>query len=225
MGDIQTYFKTLKIGDLTRGPQRVRLEGPQVEMKPTTWAARAVPRVQGPGVYFEVGASVAMRRGHGGITEDDWEFQQRKMQFLTDLAATLAPSSTNSFEINGWLVQVRDDENEVTTVNGALSQGSSVQVTLDSALSGLIVGSYVYLADASNHAVVRADITAAETVFRADLPSDFADGATAALVHVAWPNAYMLRGPEFRGVEPGSFEAETDVELSWLTVGDPVTRS
>ena len=226
MGDIQTFYKTLQVGDFTNGPQRVRLEGPQVEMKPVTWAKSAVPHVQGPGVFFEIGASISFRRGHVTPSEDDWDFASRKMQFLAALRDTLAPSATNAYEINGWLVQVRDDASEVTTTTLAVSQGSSVQVTLTNGFADMVVGNYVYLADANNHAVVEATVVGVggET-FRADLPSNFDAGATAALVHVAWPNAYLLQGPEFRGREPGTFEAETDVELSWQTVDEPVIRA
>lgn len=219
------YYKTLRLGDVIRGPEGLKVSGRAVEMVPGTWALRSSPQEAGPGALYTVRVLMHLIRGYSG-TENADVFMGRKIAFAKSVLAARGVFPSGGYSGAGPLAFLPDDANILRT-GGAVSAGSSVTIGITGTAPGtLAAGTRCFITDGTNAEIFSAAAGSYTTTLVAQtLAYSYAGSATAFVcgwcIDGAWITGDLDMPPS---QDPVDVSRAKDITLEFQSVSDPVSN-
>lgn len=219
------YYKTLKLGDVIRGPEGLKVSGRPVEMVPGTWALRTSPQESGAGAFYTVRVLVHLIRGYTAPESTD-VFMGRKIAFAKSVMAARGVFPSLAYSGAGPLAFLPDDAN-VLRSGGPVSAGSSVTISITGTAPGtLAAGTRCFITDGTNAEIFSAAAGSYTTTLVAQtLAYSYAGSATVFVCGWCIDGAYLTGDLDMPASQDSvELSRAKDISLEFQSVNDPVSN-
>ncbi len=213
------YFKTLRLGDVLQGPERIRAKGDDPEVVSPLYGNRGAIIDRGGRSHYEVDAQGALVRGFAGAETAD-QFMQRKLQFLINVVGVRGYVPSTVYGTDGVLAVLSDSSNlhSLTTLIAA----GATSIDINSPAPTFASGEHWFITDGTSYEILTTSGSGSSTTIPI-VASTYGYAAGAVVFEPTWflRNAYLLTDTQLEGIDPGSNQGVKEVEFKFMSVEAP----
>lgn len=212
------YFKTLRLGDLLQGPERIRAKGDDPEIVSPLYGNRGVIIDRGGRSHYEVDAQGALVRGYS-TTETADQFMQRKLQFLINIVTVRGYVPSSVYGTEGVLAILSDSADLHTTTAPVSAGATTVPITAPDPT--YLDGESYFIADGTSYELLRLSAGTGVNLPVAATTYGYASGAIVFKPSWFLRNAFLLTDTQLEGLDPGSNQGVKEIDFKFVSIETP----
>lgn len=220
--DRVAYFKTLRLGDMVRGPEKLSIAGQEAQFIGTYGGTKPILSDQAGQTGYELEVTCHLLREFSGA-ETYGAFFKRKLAFLKDLKTIRGWGV--AYTANGVLAVCESTAANFHQTTGSVSAGASADIPIGGVNITVVGTEYWFIADTVNHEIFTAAVGSWTNGIRAaNLAKDYASGARIFRPLYYLPAAQLQPGTSMDTNDPAANQVAKNVSLRFAFVDDPVPQ-